>query len=102
MAVTDIYPQPNGTIWGMDSYITYIVSVESMFFVVLLAVIWIIIFVATKSYSSSRAFTYASFISFILAVPITLMGWMATKFMYLALLFLAIGLIWIRVGDSYY
>lgn len=100
--VGEIYPTPNGTIWGFDSYITYIVGVENMLFPVLLAVLWIIVFVATKGYSTSRAFTFASFVAFILSAPIVLMGWMANRYMYLSLLFLGIGLIYIRFWDSGY
>lgn len=100
--MADLYPMPNGTIWGADSYISYITGIEPLFFIVLLAVIWIVVFVATKSYSSSRAWTFASFISFILSMPIVLMGWLAPRYMYLFLLFLAVGIIWIRIGDSQY
>lgn len=102
MAVTDIYPTPNGTIWGFDSYITYIVSVEPLFFVVLLGVLWIIALVATKQYGMPRSFTFASLMTFVLSAPIVLMGWLDNRYMYLALLMTAVGLIWIRFNDSYY
>lgn len=100
--VGEIYAAPNGTIWGLDSYMNYVVGVEPLFFPVILAVIWIIVLVATKSYSTSRAFTYASFVAFILSVPIVILGWMANRYMYLALIMTAAGIIYIRFWDSYY
>lgn len=100
--MTDIYPMPNGTIWGADSFMSYIVGVEPLFFITILVVLWVVVFVAAKSYSSSRAWTFASFVCFILSTPITLLGWMKPTYMYLFLLLLAIGIIWIRIGDSYY
>lgn len=100
--VGEIYATPNGTIWGMDDYLSYIVGVEPFFFIVILAVIWLVVFISTKSYSSSRAWTFSSFVSFLLSLPLVMMGWMSSRYMYLFLLLLAIGILWIRIEDSYY
>jgi hypothetical protein len=102
MAISDIYPMPNGTIWGFDSLIDYTVSVEPLLFIGLLVAIWVVVLVATLRNGFTRSFTFASLIVSILSIPITLMGWLANKWMYLAFVLVGVGLVLIIIEDSYY
>jgi hypothetical protein len=99
MASTDIY-NTNVSIHNMNDYMGWITQVEPLFFPLMLLVIWIVTFVATKSYSASRAWTYASFLTFILSVPLSIMGWSSPTYIYLTLILTAAGIAWIRLGDS--
>lgn len=98
--MADIYPNPVN-ITGLDALVSYTTGVEPLLFVGILIVVWIVTFLAAKGYSSSRAFTFASFLVFILSAPIVLMNWLAPRYMYLALVFTCIGWAWMRIGDSY-
>ena len=98
--VAQIYPNPEN-LTGLDSLAGYVSGVEPLAFLGIILVIGVITFLATKNYSSSRAFTFSSFLMFVLSAPIVMMGWLAPRYMYLFLLFTAIGWGWIRVSDSY-
>jgi hypothetical protein len=102
--MVDLYPMPstNQTVYSLNNYFSYITqdAIAPLFFPLILFAIWIITFVSTKSYSSSRAWTFASFLTFILSLPLAIMGWCAPRYCYLTLVLLAIGIAWIRLGDS--
>jgi hypothetical protein len=102
--VGEIYPYPNGTIWGFDGLVNYVVSVEPAFFTVLLFVLWFIAIIVVKvaSGSTSRAWTFASFMATILSFPLAMMGWLNPNWIYFFAILLLVGVAWIRIGDSYY
>ena len=99
------YAYPNAT--DSDSFLNlfgYINrSVEGLFFPVILLVIWFIAFVGVFSSQGSnrvgagRAFTFASFLCSILAIPLVITGFLAVKFMYLCFIFVAVGALWIKL-----
>lgn len=84
LGIYEIYKYANGVAEG-------ILSVSFMF------VVWIIVFVATKNYSTSRGFTLASFICFILSMIFSVIDLISPKIMYLFLFFLAGGALWIKL-----
>jgi len=98
--MTDLYPTPNGTIYGMDSLVTYTVSVEPLLFLGLFIAIWLIIFLATRNYGAGRGFTFASFICAVLSIPISFMGWLAPRYIYLFVVLTGIGIIWVKISDG--
>lgn len=97
--MNEVYTFPNGT-YTPDKLINWVVGIEPMTFLLILVGIWVIAFLATKVYTSSRAWTFASFICFIISIPLAGLGWLSPTYTYLLLLMTAIGLIWIRLGDS--
>jgi hypothetical protein len=97
--VNEIYTFPNDT-YTPDKLITWVVGIEPYTFVMILLAVWVIAFLVTKVYSTSRAWTFASFLCFILSIPLAGLGWLSYVYMYLLLLMTAIGIIWIRLGDS--
>lgn len=100
MAATDIYPMPSG-IRGFDGLFSYVVSVEPLVAISLLVVVWVVSFVWVKQYSSSRAWFFASFLCFVLSVPLAILGWLNANFIYLFLLMMLTGFVWIRITESY-
>lgn len=97
--MTQIYTPPtaNDTL-GLYEIFKYVNNTsEGLLFVSLLFVIWIITFVATKSYSASRAWTFASFLCFILSLILSVIGIIAPKFMYLYLILTGVGAVWLKL-----
>lgn len=96
---TQIYTPPNQTdTLGIYEIYKYANTIsEGILSVSFIFVIWIIIFVATKNYSTSRAFTFASFICFILGLILTVIDLLSPKIMYLFLFLLAGGAVWIKL-----
>lgn len=83
---------------GFYEFFNFInLSVSGLFFPVLIFVIWIILFLATKQYSTSRAWTYSSFICGLLSIFLAVMDLVAPKIMYLFIIFFAVGLVWLKL-----
>lgn len=101
---TTIYPYPNGTIWGFDGLISYVVSIEPSFFIWILAALWIIaaVLIYGSTGSSSRGWTFASLMCTILSFPLSMMGWMSSVPIYIFAVLTAVGMLWMRFSDSYY
>lgn len=86
---------PNATdLQGPVEIYDYVVRVEPLFFPVMLFAFWIIMLTSMLRFGASRAFTYASLVTFIPAVGISLLGWMSGYYLYLFGVFVAIGLFW--------
>jgi len=97
--VNEVYTFPNGT-YQPEKLISWVVSIEPLTFPLILLGIWVIAFLATKVYTTSRAFTFASFICFIISMPLAGLGYLSYVYMYMLLLFSAVGVVWVRLGDS--
>lgn len=105
--MTDIYAMPNVTatsgLLGFTSYIND--SAGGLFFPVTLLCIFVIIFISLLSSegrynSGSRAWTFSSFVTFILALPLATLGLLASKFMYLSIIMLGLGAVWLVLSNS--
>ena len=68
-----------------------------LFWGVILMVIWVITFLALKQYSTSRAWTFASFFCSILAIFMSLMNYLSPKWMYLTIFLTLIGFVWLKL-----
>lgn len=99
--MVDRYPLPGRNITGLPSYFEYVSSVsEGYFFPIVLLVIAFVLFIATKQFSTRTAFTFTSFIIALLAIPLTILGYLANQYMYLSIFCVAAGLIWLRFSSD--
>lgn len=99
---TQYYSPPNATdSQGIFEFFRYVNNVsDGGFFLVLTLVIWIITFIATKQYSSDRAFTYASFVCMVLSILLGVMNLINPQFMYLFMVLTAVGVVWLKLSDT--
>lgn len=100
--MTQVYTPPNNNdTLGIYEIFRYANNVsEGIFFTAISFVVWIIIFVATKNFSTSRAFTMASFISFILTMVLSVIDLITPRIMYLFLFMTAAGALWIKLESQ--
>lgn len=93
------YPPPsaNDTI-GFFELARYTNDVAGgLVFPFILLIIWVIVFIATKQFNTSKAFTYASFMCSILAVPLAILELINPKFLYVFGILLASGIVWLKL-----
>lgn len=96
---TVIYTTPtiNDT-QGFFEYFSYINSVAGgIFLPVMLLVVWIVVFIASKGFSTSRAWTFASFMTMILSMILAVMDLVSPRYMYLALFMVGAGAVWLKL-----
>jgi len=100
------YQYPNSTdTSGLFEFYRFINNEVTgyLFFPAMLLVIWFIAFVGVFSSgglnraAGARAWTFASFLCFILSIFLTTMEFLAPKFMYLSFIFLSIGILWLKI-----
>ena len=77
-------------------------GVSGTFMPVMLGVIWIIAMIGaiSEGRQASRAFIFASFISSILAIVLSLVGMLNTQYMYFSFLMVGAGLIWYKLDNA--
>jgi len=98
------YEMPNATdSQGLYEFFGYVNKLSnSLFFPVMLVVVWFISFVGTFNVlgrdrpAGARAFTFASFLISVLSIMLAIMGFLASKFMYLSFILVAIGVLWLK------
>ncbi len=104
MAATDYYEVATGNQTAGFYEIFKFVGVSAtggLFWPVILSVVWIVSFMGTKQYSTSRAFTFASFFCSILGMFLAVLDLMAPKFMYVTIFLTLIGFVWLKLeADS--
>lgn len=97
-----IYNPPNSSdsegLFELARYVN--TEADGLLFPMILFIIFIITFIATKQFDSSKAFTYASFLTFVLAIPLTVLNLVAPKFMYLFLILLGAGALWLKLSGT--
>ena len=73
-----------------------------IFFPIILLAIWAIAFIGSvvEGRQAVRAWIFASFVSAILGMLLGVMGVLASQWMYLLILFVAIGVFWIRLQNA--
>lgn len=101
----NIYTPPtNNDTVGIYEFFSYVNNIsEGIFFTMLLFIIFIVVFIATKQFTASRALTYSSFVSVILGIPLAVLGLIGPKFMYLFIILLGVGVVWMKleVGQTF-
>lgn len=97
---TQYYPTPQlNDSTGIFELFNYVNNVaDGLLFLVMLFVIWVITFIATKQYSTDRAFTYASFICMILAILLAILGLLGSQWMYLFVILTGVGAVWLKLS----
>lgn len=65
-----------------------------------LGIIWAIILIGLISYSASRAFTIASFITMILSIIMSVLDLVSPNITYLLMLFTAVGAVWVKLSQN--
>ena len=92
---------PGANVTGPIELFDYVVGIEALFFPVMLMAFLTIMFVRFLGSGTSRAFIVASFITGVSSIPIWLLGWMDSKWVYLFGVLVAIGVFWrsLESGD---
>jgi len=70
---------------------------DGLLWPVMLLVIWVVSFMAFKNYSTSRAWTFASFFCSILGIMMAVLDYMAPVWMYLCIILTVIGFVWLKL-----
>ena len=73
---------------------------NGLFFPVILLVVWIIAFLGLKQYSTSRAWTFASFFCAILSIIMGVLDLINPRWMYLTIMMTLIGFIWLKLETT--
>ena len=96
------YTVPNSSdTLGIYEYFAYVNrTAGNLFFPIILLVIWIVTFIGLKRYTTSRAFTAASFLTAGLSTPLAILNLLDPKFMYLSFFLTAAGVIWLKLELS--
>ncbi len=90
-------PTSNDTL-GIFEFFNYINEVANgLFFPVMLLVIWVIVFIGTKQYTTSRAWTAASTVIAFLSIPLAILGLISSRWMYMSFILLAAGVLWLKI-----
>ena len=97
--MVELYAPPNATDSGGFLEISRYVNnaVDGYLFTSMMFVIWIVIFTATKQYSSSKAFTFASFVCMVLSIVLATLNLLSPRLMYLFVVLTAAGALWIKL-----
>jgi len=86
---------------GLLSLVQYVQEVSDGWFMVMLNwTIFIIMFIILKGYSAARAFAGAAFFHMILCVISRTLGLIDNKWMYLSIILVAVGAVWLHVENS--
>ena len=100
MAPTDYFAVPNyNQTAGFYEIFKFVgvTSTAGLFWPVMLMVTWVISFMALKGYSTSRAFTFASFFCSVLGIIMATLDFMAPRWMYLSIMLTLIGFVWLKL-----
>jgi hypothetical protein len=102
MATTTLPTEANITIEGAKTYLDWVQSASNgSFFLSILFGLFIILFVIFKGFSSNgKAFFGASFISMVICIMLSILGWISSGIMYGIIILTAIGLIWAYLEDK--
>ena len=75
-------------------------TTAGLFFPIMILVVWAVAFMGLKQYSSSKAWTFASFFSSFLAIMMSVLDLMSPKWMYLCIFLTLIGFVWIKLENT--
>lgn len=87
-----------GSLYDIFKFLTNAVS----FMPVVLLVIWLVALIGSiaEGRQASRAFIFASFITSILAIILSLIGLLNTQYMYFSFLLVGGGIIWYMLSNA--
>jgi len=91
----------DANVTGLFSLFQYVQDISSdWFFVLILFGIFVIMFISLKAYSSSKAFTSSAFFCMILSIILRTIGFISNKWMYLMIILVAFGVVWLKIENS--
>ena len=90
-------------ITGAKTYFDWVQEVsDGSFFPSILLGLFVILFMILRvGTSNGKAFVGASFISMILSILLTTLGWLAPMYMYIAIVLTAIGAVWAYMDNTF-
>ncbi|MCH7851112.1 MAG: hypothetical protein IH845_05710 [Nanoarchaeota archaeon] len=73
-----------------------------IFFPIMILTIWLIAFIGAiaEARPASRAFIFSSFITTVLGVLLSIMGFLSVTYVYFLILMIAFGIFWIRLDSA--
>ncbi len=96
-------PQPNDTdAESLFALARYASGIEPLLFPIVMLCLWVVSFIImmNKGESGSRSWTFASFFTSVLVIPLTLMGFVSATNMYMIGIFVAVGVIWMILENN--
>ena len=77
-------------------------ATEGLFFPLMVLTIWLIAFIGAiaEGRPASRAFIFSSFISTVLGILLSIMGFLSVTYVYFLILLIAFGIFWIRLESA--
>ena len=88
-------------ITGVYSLFQYAQEVSDNYFVLaLMLAIFVITFVASKRYSTSKAFAVAAFINMILSIISRTLGFISNKWMFLSIILVGVAIVWLHKDST--
>ena len=99
------YPVPNATdtrdLLSIFQWISNSAT-DGLFFPIMIFVIWTVQFIGVMAEGrpASRAWVFASFTATILSIILGILAMMAQKWVYLLVLFVSIGIFWLKLASS--
>ena len=95
------YQLPNATDYYPVEFIQYLnAESDGIMMPVLILVLWFVMFIGTKKFRSSVAFTFSSFFCGILSIMLALLDMIAKTYMYLLGIMTAFGAVWMVVDNA--
>ncbi len=77
-------------------------ATDGLFFPIMILVIWVIQFIGViaEGKPASRAWLFASFTATILSIILGILAMMAQKWIYLLILFISLGVFWVKLASA--
>jgi len=77
-------------------------ATDGLFFPIMILVIWVVQFIGVlaEGRPASRAWVFASFTATILSIILGILAMMAQKWIYLLVIFLSLGIFWLKLASS--
>ncbi len=95
------YPLPNATDYHLPEFVQYLnKAADGIMMPVLILVLWLVMFIGTKKFRSSVAFTFSSLFCGILSIMLALLDMMAKRYMYLLGIMVAFGAVWMVIENA--
>lgn len=99
------YPIPNVTdtrdLLSVFQWISN-TATDGLFFPIMILVIWVVQFIGVlaEGRPASRAWLFASFTATILSIILGILAMMAQKWIYLLILFVSLGVFWVKLASA--
>lgn len=89
---------------NIDTLMNYANTTSDYLFMPIILIVVFLIWVLGSTFMGkpiSRSFLYASFLCALISVIFVILNWLSVNYMYFLFLMTAIGLVWVRLQESY-